>query len=90
MPAPEHITDPIERIVADALYDRGISYVRDGDKSGIDTHGLDFKLMGVDVFIECKQFYTPRIAQQMERVSNVIAIQGKAAAMMFAALLTKE
>lgn len=82
-------TDPIERIVAAALYARGIAFARDGDKSGVDTKGLDFRIMGVDVYIECKQFHTPRTTEQMSRVDNVIAIQGRAAAKMFAEMLKR-
>lgn len=82
-------TDPIERIVAAALHDRGIAFARDGDISGVDTNGLDFRLMGVDVYIECKQFHTSRTCQQLSRVDNVIAIQGRAAAEMFAEMLKR-
>jgi len=81
--------DPIENIVAAALSGRGVAFVRDGNDSGIDTKGLDFRLMGVDVYIECKQFHTQRTTEQMSRVDNVIAIQGRAAAEMFAEMLKR-
>lgn len=76
--------DPIEKIVSNALTERGVAHRNDDAGSG-----LDFILDGVNVYIECKQFHTPRIAEQMSRVDNVIVIQGKAAAEMFAAMLRR-
>jgi len=78
--------DPIEQIVADALDARGIAYTSDGKGQ---THGLDFRLDGIDVYVECKQFHTPRIADQTSRVSDVIVIQGRRAAEMFAEMLKR-
>jgi hypothetical protein len=73
--------DPIEAIVEDALRDADISYTQ--------THPtrLDFHLPDHDLFIEVKQFHSPRIADQMSRAPNVIAIQGRMAAEFFAALI---
>lgn len=70
--------------MSDALTARGVSHRNDDAGSG-----LDFVLDGVNVYIECKQFHTPRIAEQTSRVENVIVIQGKAAAEMFAAMLSQ-
>lgn len=78
--------DPIEKIVADALDARGIAYTTDGNG---ETHGLDFRLDGIDVYVECKQFHTPRTSEQMSRVSDVIVIQGRRAAEMFAEMLKR-
>jgi len=80
------MTDPIEKIVADALYSRGVEYVIDGTG---ETCGLDFRLVATDVYIECKAYHTPRTSEQMARVENIIVIQGKRAAETFAALLTQ-
>lgn len=77
-------TDPMERIVADALDAAGISYAT--DLGGGNPSGLDFRLAG-GVEIEVKRFHSPRIAEQMSRAENVIAIQGIEAARFFAALL---
>lgn len=49
---------------------------------------LDFYLPDHGVFIECKQFYSERIARQMSSVHNVIVIQGKDAAHAFATMIT--
>lgn len=82
----KHVSDPIERIVADALDRRGVAYTIDGCG---DTKGLDFRLLGTDVHVECKQFHTERAAEQMARAENIIVIQGRQAAEMFAAMLAR-
>ena len=77
--------DPMEAIVAQALTAAGVSFSR--DLGGKNPSGLDFRLSdGVE--IEVKRFHTPRIADQMARAENVIAIQGKAAVEHYAALHT--
>lgn len=73
--------DPMEAIVAQALTAAGIGYVRDGSNPS----NLDFRLDdGVE--IEVKRFHSPRIAEQMARAENVIAIQGREAVKHYAAL----
>ena len=84
-----NISDPIEKIVAAGLDAAGIKYRHDseGDSSGDSfgaTFGLDFYLPDFDVFIEVKQLHSDRIAEQMGRVGDVIAIQGRTAAEFFA------
>ncbi len=74
-------TDPVERIIAEALVRANVEFV-----SPCPTTNLDFKLAG-DVWIECKQFYTERSHEQLRRSENVILIQGTQAALRFAALL---
>jgi hypothetical protein len=82
------MTDPIEAIVANALRGAGLDFTT-GDGGG-NAADLDFYLTGYDVHIEVKQFHSPRIAKQMARAPNVIAIQGRAAAEWFASrLLTR-
>ncbi len=76
--------DPMERIVAIALNDAGIDYVR--DYGGENPSGLDFRLAN-GIEIEVKRFHSPRIADQMARAENVIAVQGKEAVEFFAGLL---
>lgn len=78
---PTTITDPVERIVADALDRVGVVY---------QTHNsleLDFYLPSYEIYIEVKQYHSPRISEQMSRNPNVIAIQGIEAARAFADLL---
>lgn len=78
------MTDPLERILAAALDRAGIAYTteRDGD-----TLALDFHLTEADVYVEVKQFHTPRIAEQMSRAPNVIAVQGRVAVEWLAGIL---
>ena len=84
-PERKRAMDPIEKIVADALDARGIAWKCDDNGTG-----LDVALDGVGVCIECKQFHTPRTNEQMARVENVIVIQGRAAAQMFAAMIADD
>ncbi len=76
------MSDPVEKIVAEALTERGFKFDRD---NAVD---LDFYLPSTGVYIECKQFHTPRAIEQMARVPNVILIQGVAAALAFAMMIT--
>ncbi len=71
------MNDPMELILAAALDRAGIAYTT-GD-GGSNAVGLDFHLTDADVHIEVKQMHTPRIAEQMSRAPNVIAVQGRAA-----------
>ena len=77
------MSDPMERILADALDRAGLNYIT-GDKN---PARLDFYLPGIDLYIEVKQFYSPRIAKQMSRAPNVIALQGACAVRLFANLI---
>ena len=79
--------DPMEHIVREALRRARIKFVEEEDPR---ARALDFYLPEADVHIEVKQFHTDRIAEQMGRVPNIIAIQGVVAAELFAALITKE
>lgn len=80
---PSQVSDPVERVVDEALRSAGIAFHR--PPGGPD---LDFVLTESGVQIECKRMFTPRIAGQMERHKNVIVIQGLQAAETFAALIT--
>ncbi len=68
----EGTADPMEAIIEKWLIARGVSFTRDHPSC------LDFYLPGLQLFIECKRFYTPRINTQLERVrgNNVIVVQG--------------
>lgn len=70
------ISDPMERMMYDALSDAGIEFEYDGPRARFPY--LDFTLPD-EVYIEVKRFHTPRISDQMSRVTNVIAVQGKQA-----------
>lgn len=76
--------DPIEAMVAQALTDTGVEFVRENDPRAC---GLDFYLHNIGVHIEVKQFYSPRIAEQMSRADDVIVIQGRWAAEVFCGML---
>lgn len=83
-PAPV-TTDPMERLVEDALIDAGIPFVADRD--GGTAHNLDFHLPDHDVAIEVKRMHSPRVAEQMSRADNVIVAQGEAAVRLLAAAI---
>jgi hypothetical protein len=76
--------DPMEKIVRDALTLAAVDFVEEEDAR---SQGLDFYLPGSAVHIEVKQFHSPRVAEQMSRADNVIAIQGLEAARFFAGLI---
>lgn len=75
--------DPMEAIIAQALNKAGVGYSR--DLGGGNPTGLDFGLEN-GVQIEVKRFHTDRIAQQMARADNVIAVQGEGAVNYFGSL----
>lgn len=62
----------MEALVEQWLIKRGIPHTRNHPSR------LDFYLPGLDLFIECKRFYTARIEGQLHRVprEDVIVIQG--------------
>lgn len=66
-------TDPMEAMIREALKKRGIEYLEGDDNN---AH-LDFFLIGIDIYVEVKQFHSDRIAEQMSRVENVIVAQGR-------------
>lgn len=78
------INDPIERIVADGLGRAKIRYIHESHHGG---PPLDFYLPDYDIYLEVKQLHSDRIAKQMAQVPNIIAIQGRAAAVAFCAML---
>lgn len=77
--------DPIEKIIENALIMSGIRYK--GGREGHNPSNLDFALLDYDVEIEVKQFHSDRISAQMAKAPNVIAIQGRSAALCFASLI---
>lgn len=77
------MTDPMEKMVRDALVREGFQFSEEGDGE----RRLDFFLADYSIHIEVKQFHSPRIAEQMASAPNVIAVQGREAVEFFAALL---
>ncbi len=75
----------METMIRGALEKAEIRYVDDSDER---AKGLDFYLLDQDVHIECKQFHTDSISEQMSLCGNVIAIQGIQAAELFSDLLS--
>lgn len=76
--------DPVEIIVYRGLIAAQVPFTNNPR----DTLGLDFKLLTEpEIYIECKQFHSPRITEQMSRAKDVIAVQGIEAAHFFAGLL---
>lgn len=70
-------TDPMERIIEDALIAAGIAY--ESDFGNGTPHNLDFDLTDYGIAIEVKRMHSPRISDQMARADNVIVAQGKEA-----------
>lgn len=76
-------TDPVEMIVYRALVAAEVPFTNNVRY----TSGLDFMIESEPpIYIECKQFNSPRISEQMSRAKDVIAIQGIEAANFFAGL----
>lgn len=71
--------DPMGQIIGDALDAAGIEYE-------CPRGGADFVLAN-GLVIECKQFWSARIADQMRPHPNIIAVQGIEAAQMLADLI---
>lgn len=78
--------DPVEKIVQEALEQRRLVFT---DERNPDNKNLDFYIPSMNLHIEVKQFHSPRIAEQMSRVPNIIAIQGIQAALAFKELLAR-
>lgn len=79
------LSDPLEERIALALDRAGIQY-RTGEGGHVSC-ALDFELPTLGVYIEVKRFHTDRIAAQMARVDNVIAVQGERAVHIFAQMI---
>ena len=75
----ERKEDPIEKIVREALDSAGVIYGRDDP--------LDFECGGFAV--EVKQFHSERTIRQLADRTDVILVQGRAAAEAFARLVRK-
>lgn len=74
--------DPVEHIVEQALIEAKVRYTRNEGEQR-----LDFFLPDFHVWIECKQFYTERVSNQLRGNASVILIQSIAAAHAFACMI---
>jgi hypothetical protein len=72
----------LETKIADALTSAGIKFITEQPPAN-----LDFYLPEFDIYIEVKAFHSDRIAEQMSRVGNVIAVQGVEAAKFLAKII---
>lgn len=77
------LPDPVETMLERGLDAAGIRYRR----ADTGPRHLDFYLPDLDIYIEVKQFHTPRTAKQMERVPDIIVIQGIKAAAQFVKMI---
>lgn len=76
--------DPMEQIIAQALDDAGYAYTRSIDVGG---RSIDFHLTVTDIYVEVKRFHTPRSILQMEKVENIVVVQGERAVRALAAII---
>lgn len=83
------ISDPIEKIIADGLTANGIRFIHETEAKESNL-ALDFYLPDFDVFIECKQFWSAGLNDQMKRAPNIIAIQGREAAHSFVKMINTQ
>lgn len=65
--------DPMEIAVEQWLIANGVNYRRADDMKA----RLDFFLPDFNVYIECKQFHTPRTNEQLQRATDIIVVQGR-------------
>lgn len=79
-----NISDPLEKEIAGALNNAGISFQHESDGK----IALDFLLCN-GIFIECKAFHSDRSAEQLKKGENVILVQGKKANKFLAYLIGK-
>lgn len=66
-------SDHLERMVGEELRKANINFIHESQGCNVN---LDFYLYDYDVYIEIKQFHSDRIAFQIQRVKNVIVLQG--------------
>jgi hypothetical protein len=77
----------MEQLIEGALKAANIEYRT--DMGGGNPSGLDFLLPQEGVEIEVKRMHTPRVAEQMARVENVIVAQGPKAVALLAAMIRR-
>ena len=73
------MTDPLEKAMAALLDEAGIPYVRP-EIVRSDPTTLDFYLPTIDLYVELKQWHSPRLADQIAKVpvaSDVMILIGR-------------
>ena len=75
--------DPVETTLERAFNEAGIEYRR----ADANPRHLDFYLPAFDLYVEVKRYHTDRTAKQMERVPDIVVIQGMKAAVAFARMI---
>ncbi|WBO21994.1 helix-turn-helix domain-containing protein [Sphingomonas abietis] len=71
------LSDPMERLIEQALIDAGIRFTT--DQGGETESRLDFHLIDYGIEIEVKRFFTVRTGEQIARAPSVILAQGEVA-----------
>lgn len=69
------LSDPLEQYIAESLTRARILFTHESEDPEV-TKCLDFYLPEFNVYLEIKGGHSKRIADQMSRDFNVIAIQG--------------
>lgn len=85
------MTCPVEKKLALLLDAADIEFTKP-ERDQHDPTTLDFYLPSFDIYIEVKQFHTPRIADQLSRVptgKTAIVLQGKNSATDFEKLCAR-
>jgi hypothetical protein len=80
-----NFADHLENKLAECLSEKGIDFVHESENK---SQGLDFYLPKLNVYIEVKQYHTPRIAKQMTYQNEIIVLQGSKAVDAFIKLIT--
>jgi hypothetical protein len=81
--------DPLEEQFEALLRDRRIAFTRP-ERDAADPTTLDFLLPALRIYVEVKQFHTPRLANQLANVPadfTVITLTGRDAVASFEALM---
>ena len=84
------MTCPLEKKFVSLLEESGIAYTRP-ENDARDPTNLDFHLTDFNIYVEVKQFHTPRIADQLERVperSSALVLVGPKSVEAFVSLVT--
>lgn len=79
-----HYVDFLERDLGNALTSAGIEFIHESEAKGQE---LDFFLPDYNIYIEVKQYHSPRIERQMAQHDNVIVLQGRKSVSLLCSLL---
>jgi hypothetical protein len=82
---------PLEKQFALFLEERGIEYTRP-ERDPRDPTNLDFHLPAIDLYVEVKQYPTPRLSTQLAKLpdsSDALVLVGRRAVEKFLVLITQ-